>query len=68
MLLNYGLYSIHARLHVHELRWIIHEDDVLQFEVVGAEGEVAHRPGIVLPSIAWSGERAPAAPSLASSR
>jgi len=67
MLLNHGLYSLHARLGVHEVRWIVHEDDVLQLEVKGVEGEAGQRPGIVLPSIAWSSERTASEPTLASS-
>ena len=67
LLLNHGLYSLHARLGVHQIRWIIHEDDVLQLEVKGAEGELGERPGIVLPNVAWTGERTATEPKLASS-
>ena len=63
-LLNAGLYSVNARVHVDQVRWIVHEDDVLQVEVAGVPDDGLHpsqRPGLVAPVLSWARERAGAA-------
>jgi lipopolysaccharide transport system ATP-binding protein len=58
-LLNVGLYSLHARIHLTQVRWIVHEDDVLQIEVEADDDEyqLGQRPGLVAPTLPWTHER-----------
>jgi lipopolysaccharide transport system ATP-binding protein len=58
-LLNSGRYAINTRLSLHMTRWIVHEDAVLQFDVVADHGEslflnAQGRPGVVFPILSWN--------------
>ena len=58
-LLNSGRYSINVRLSLHMTRWVVHEDTVLQFDVVADHGEslflnAQGRPGVVFPILPWN--------------
>jgi lipopolysaccharide transport system ATP-binding protein len=60
-LLNTGRYAIHTRILLHMIRWLVHEDAVLTFDVVADHGEslflnAEARPGVVAPMLAWAGE------------
>ena len=77
-LLNSGRYLVNLRIGLHWIKWIVHSDDVLQFDVIADHGESLFlndqaRPGVVAPIIPWdvvapaSGERAVEARIAASS-
>ncbi|HWD24106.1 MAG TPA: ABC transporter ATP-binding protein, partial [Acidimicrobiales bacterium] len=53
-LLNNGRYLIKLRIGLHWIKWIVHTDDVLQFDVIADHGESLFlndqaRPGVVAP-------------------
>jgi lipopolysaccharide transport system ATP-binding protein len=57
-LLNTGRYSISLRLSLHWIRWIVREDHVLQFDVIGDHGDSLFlngqkRPGVINPILDW---------------
>ena len=58
-LLNSGRYTVHARMLLHMIRWVVHEDSVLHFDVVADHGEslflnAEPRPGVVGPILDWA--------------
>ena len=66
---NSGRYLVNLRIGLHWIKWIVHSDDVLQFDVIADHGESLFlndqaRPGVVAPIIPWdvvapaAGERA----------
>jgi lipopolysaccharide transport system ATP-binding protein len=57
-LLNSGRYAVHVRIGLHWVKWIVHLDDVLHFDVVADHGESLFlndraRPGVVAPILEW---------------
>jgi lipopolysaccharide transport system ATP-binding protein len=57
-LLNTGRYAVHLRVGLHYVKWIVHMDDVIQFDVIADHGESLFlndtaRPGVVAPILAW---------------
>ena len=57
-LLNSGRYMINLRAGLHGTRWIVHQDGVLNFDVIADHGESlfasgAARPGVIAPPISW---------------
>ena len=57
-LLNSGRYVLNLRLSLHWVRWIVHDDNVLHFDVVADHGESLFlndqaRPGLVAPILDW---------------
>ena len=57
-LLNSGRYLINLRIGLHWIRWIVHSDDVMQFDVIADHGESLFlndqsRPGVVAPILEW---------------
>lgn len=57
-LLNNGRYLVNLRISLHWIRWIVHADDVLQFDVVADHGESLFlndqaRPGLIAPIMDW---------------
>jgi hypothetical protein len=57
-LLNSGRYLINLRVSLHWIKWIVLEDDVLQFDVIADHGESLFlndhaRPGVVAPILRW---------------
>jgi len=59
-LLNRGLYSLHVRIDIHQIRDVLHKGDVLQFEVQPAEGDrltlKPSRAGVIFPRLTWEVE------------
>lgn len=60
-LLNSGRYVLNLRLSLHSVKWIVHDDSVLYFDVVADHGEslflntnAAGRPGVVFPILTWT--------------
>ena len=58
-LLNSGRYGINVRISQHMTRWIVHEDAVIQFDVIADHGEslflnAQGRPGVVSPILSWN--------------
>jgi homopolymeric O-antigen transport system ATP-binding protein len=71
-LLNSGRYAVHLRVGLHWVKWIVHLDDALQFDVVADHGESLFlndtaRPGVVAPILAWE-TVAPSEPEASPSR
>jgi hypothetical protein len=57
-LLNSGRYMIKLRIGLHWIKWIVHTDDVLRFDVIADHGESLFlndqaRPGVVAPLLSW---------------
>jgi lipopolysaccharide transport system ATP-binding protein len=57
-LLNSGRYLVNLRIGLHWIKWIVHSDDVLQFDVIADHGESLFlndqaRPGVVAPILPW---------------
>ena len=60
-LLNAGTYSLSPRIGIHNVQWIVHLDDVVQFEVVLDHGDSplwnsltgSNRPGFIAPILEW---------------
>jgi lipopolysaccharide transport system ATP-binding protein len=57
-LLNSGRYVINLRIGLHWVKWIVHSDDVLHFDVIADHGESlflndSARPGVVAPILHW---------------
>jgi lipopolysaccharide transport system ATP-binding protein len=57
-LLNNGRYLINLRVSLHWIRWIVHADDMVQFDVIADHGESLFlndqaRPGVVAPIMEW---------------
>jgi lipopolysaccharide transport system ATP-binding protein len=57
-LLNSGRYAVHLRILLHGTRWIVHQDDLLWFDVIADHGESLFlneeaRPGVVAPLFNW---------------
>lgn len=57
-LLNSGRYIVNLRVSLHWTRWIVLEDNVLQFDVIADHGESLFlndqsRPGVVSPILDW---------------
>ena len=55
---NSGRYLINLRVGLHWIRWIAHEDNIIQFDVVADHGDSAFlnaniRPGVVSPILDW---------------
>jgi lipopolysaccharide transport system ATP-binding protein len=59
-LLNSGRYVLNLRVSLHGVRWIVHSDAVLYFDIVSDHGEslfLNHpdgRPGVVAPVLDWA--------------
>jgi lipopolysaccharide transport system ATP-binding protein len=58
-LLNSGRYSINVRISLLNMQWIVHEDGVVNFDVIADHGESLFlnspdRPGVVAPILAWN--------------
>ena len=59
-LLNAGRYVLNLRVSLHGVKWIVHSDGVLYFDVVADHGEslfLNHpdgRPGVVAPVLGWT--------------
>ncbi len=60
-LLNSGRYVVNLRVSLHSVKWIVHDDAVLYFDVVADHGEslflnanAQARPGIVAPILGWA--------------
>ena len=60
-LLNTGRYILNLRLSLHSVKWIVHDDAVLYFDVVADHGDSLFlnandtaRPGVVSPILAWT--------------
>ena len=60
-LLNGGRYLLNPRVSLHSLKWIVHDDAVVYFDVVADHGEslflnanATARPGVVSPILPWS--------------
>jgi hypothetical protein len=71
-LLNSGRYAVHLRVGLHWVKWIVHLDDALQFDVVADHGASLFlndtaRPGVVAPILAWEAV-APSEPEMSKSR
>jgi lipopolysaccharide transport system ATP-binding protein len=58
-LLNAGRYVLNLRVSLHALKWIVHSDAVLYFDIVADHGESLFlnnpdgRPGVVAPMLPW---------------
>ena len=57
-LLNSGRYLVNLRIGLHWVRWIVYNDDVLQFDVIADHGDSLFlndqaRPGVVAPILPW---------------
>jgi hypothetical protein len=58
--LNSGRYVLNLRVSLHGVRWIVHSDAVLYFDIVSDHGEslfLNHpdgRPGVVAPVLDWA--------------
>jgi lipopolysaccharide transport system ATP-binding protein len=57
-LLNSGRYAINLRIGLHWVKWIVHRDDVLHFDVIADHGDSLFlndhaRPGLVAPILHW---------------
>jgi hypothetical protein len=59
-LLNEGRYRVLPRIGFHNLRWIVHEDSSVAFDVVADHAESPYgwfaRPGVVAPAIKWQAQ------------
>jgi lipopolysaccharide transport system ATP-binding protein len=57
-LLNSGRYVINLRISLHRIRWIVHADAVLHFDVLADHGDslflLDGRAGVVVPRVHWS--------------
>jgi hypothetical protein len=60
-LLNGGRYFVNLRVSLHSLKWIVHDDAVLYFDMVADHGDslflnanAQARPGVVAPILGWS--------------
>jgi lipopolysaccharide transport system ATP-binding protein len=57
-LLNSGRYVINLQISLHEIRWIVHEEAILMFDVMADHGESlflsnVQRAGVVAPRVRW---------------
>jgi len=57
-LLNSGRYSVNLRASLHWAKWIVHDDGVIDFDVIADHGESLFlndqvRPGVVAPILDW---------------
>jgi lipopolysaccharide transport system ATP-binding protein len=57
-LLNSGRYLVTLRISLHHVRWIVHEEGILDFEVLADHGSslflsASTRPGIIAPVLEW---------------
>jgi len=56
-LLNEGRYRVLPRISIHDVKWIVHEDVSVAFDVVADHAESPYgwlvRPGVVAPVISW---------------
>ena len=61
-LLNEGRYRVLPRIGLHNMRWIVHEDSSVAFDVVGDHAKSPYawfaRPGVVAPVIQWHAQPA----------
>jgi lipopolysaccharide transport system ATP-binding protein len=60
-LLNSGRYVLNLRVSLHSMKWIVHDDALLYFDIVSDHGESLFlnanpqgRPGIVAPILEWA--------------
>ncbi len=61
-LLNEGRYRVLPRIGLHNVRWIVHEDSSVAFDMVADHAESPYgwsaRPGVVAPVIKWQAQPA----------
>jgi lipopolysaccharide transport system ATP-binding protein len=60
-LLNTGRYLVNLRISLHNVRWIVNEDAVIQFDVLADHGESLFlhsttRGGVIAPALEWQAE------------
>jgi hypothetical protein len=60
-LLNSGRYVLNLRVSLHSMKWIVHDDAMLYFDIVSDHGESLFlnanpqgRPGVVAPILEWA--------------
>jgi lipopolysaccharide transport system ATP-binding protein len=60
-LLNSGSYVVTLRISLHHVRWIVHEEGIIEFNVLADHGDslflsASSRPGVIAPVLEWEAE------------